>query len=312
MSILNSFEYNHTLAGELDKKAVQEAVTGFLVDPNMKAKFIGTKTVMIPYSDTHGLGDYDRHTGYAKGAVHIGNDPFTLEMDRGISFQIDRQDMDETGVKEGMPAYMSKFVSEHVVPEVDAYVLSKLAGVAKSNDNLVSLPEGSTLADAVLKVFTEAVGKVQRKVGFRKELVAFVDWDFWTALNNSPDISRVMVASNFKHGDLNITVKKLNGVAIIPVEDDRMKTSYVFHPASPDGSDQGGFEPMENAENIGLLVMPKDGASLIKKTEDTRIFTPQQNLNADAWKGDYRIYYGVVVRRSQIPGISAYTYKPNN
>ena len=54
--------------------------------------------------------------------------------------------------------------------------------------------------------------------------------------------------------------------------------------------------------------MPKRGASLIKKTEQVRIFDPAQNLNADAWKYDYRLYYDIILRNSMAGGIITYTY----
>ena len=47
-----------------------------------------------------------------------------------------------------------------------------------------------------------------------------------------------------------------------------------------------------------MLVTPKSGAHLVKKTENMRIFTPEQNLDADAYKFDYRIYYDVFVPKS--------------
>lgn len=304
MPVVNSIAYNTKLAEQLDKKLVQESVTGFFVDNSLKAKFIGAQTVLIPYAEMTGMGDYDRNSGFAKGAITIANNPFKLQMDRSVSFVLDDQDMDESGVSETMAGYMAQFVEEHAVPELDAYVLSKLASLAMTKGNTVT----GTPASQAYKMFTEAVAKVQNKAGYKKELVAFVDSTFWAAICNTPEINRQLVVSNFKHGEMNTEVKKLNGVAIIPVTDDRMKTAYEYLPGSVDGSVAGGFEPMETAKSIGLLVLPKKACSVVKKTEKTRIFTPQQNLNADAWKGDYRLYYDAFVMKSHEDTVVAYTY----
>ena len=63
-----------------------------------RAKFIGAKTVNIPTVGMSGLGDYDRDTGFARGGVSVTHQPFTLTQDRGVSFQIDAQDADESGI----------------------------------------------------------------------------------------------------------------------------------------------------------------------------------------------------------------------
>ena len=304
MSVVNSLEFNKKLSEQLDKKLVQESVTGFFADNALKAKFIGAQTVLIPDAEMTGMGDYDREKGFAKGAITIKNTPFTLQQDRSVTFNIDDQDMDETGVSETMSGYMSMFVEEHSAPEVDAYVLSKLAALAIEKQNTVT----GTPASQAYKMFTEAQAKVQNKAGYNKELVAFVDSTFWAAIMNTPEIARQLVVSDFKHGEVNLQVKKLNGVAIIPVTDDRMKTAYEFKSGSVDGTDPGGFEALDTAKSIGLLMLPKKGCSLVKKTEKTRIFSPEQNLNADAWKGDYRIYYDALVKKSYEQTICAYTY----
>lgn len=101
---------------------------------------------------------------------------------------------------------------------------------------------------------------------------------------------------------------------IIPVADDRMKTAYTFYDGVTDnsgssGADQrpGGFVPASGAKKIGILVLPKRAASLVKKTEKVRIFEPDKNLRADAWKFDYRLYYDLFVKKSLQDTIYAYT-----
>lgn len=63
---------------------------------------------------------------------------------------------------------------------------------------------------------------------------------------------------------------------------------------------------MANAREVYMLVCPKSGAHLVKKTEQMRIFTPEQNLDADAYKFDYRIYYDVFVKKSGLDAIWAW------
>ena len=92
---LNLESISVKMTDELDKAVVQKPVTGFMADNNLRGKFVGTKTVMIPEVNVSGLGDYDRDTGFVQGSVTIGRTPYTLSMDRGRTFQIDAQDEDE-------------------------------------------------------------------------------------------------------------------------------------------------------------------------------------------------------------------------
>lgn len=54
--------------------------------------------------------------------------------------------------------------------------------------------------------------------------------------------------------------------------------------------------------------MPRRAASLVKKTEQVRVFDPAQNLGADAWKFDYRLYYDLFIRSSLSAAVYAYVY----
>lgn len=288
----------------LDKAVVEKPVTGFLADNNLRGKFVGAKTVMIPEMNVSGLGNYDRDTGFVSGTVSVSATPFTLAMDRGRSFQLDREDHDESGVADLAGQILGEFVRTQVVPEVDAYVLSKLAGYAVTKNQTVT----GTPATEALKMLQKSIAAAQNAIGYDEELVAFVDGTMWQALQSSSDLSRMLVTSDFRKGELNTRVNSYNGVAILPVPDSRMKTAYTFNDGTTEGQEDGGFVPTDSAKSIGLLLIPRRAASLIKKTEQVRCFDPAHNLQADAWKMDYRLYYDVVLKNSLAKGIYTYTF----
>ena len=60
--------------------------------------------------------------------------------------------------------------------------------------------------------------------------------------------------------------------------------------------------------HVGLVICPKTLGGLVKKTEQLRLFTPEQNIDADAWKINYRVYYDFFIRKSYEDTIYAYTY----
>ena len=296
---INSLEFATKFSGELDKMYEQKAVTGFLADNVLRTKFVGAKTVMIPDMDFVGLVDYDRDNGFNRAKMTVANTPFTMAMDRARSISIDREDLDETGVANLAGLVLGEYVRTKVVPETDAYVLSKLAGVANTASQTVTWDATKPYA-----VFTDLVSKVQDAAGYDAELVCFVDAVAYKAIKTSAEISRMLDVSEFKQGGVSFKVKSIDGVALIPVSSARMKSAYNF--VKTDSTHEaGGFTPDDAAKDIHMLVLPKKSASLVKKTEKMRIFTPDKNLDADAYKFDYRIYYDVFVKKSGIKTIWA-------
>lgn len=291
---LNTLEFATKFAGELDKMIVQKSVTGFFADNLMRAKFVGAKTVIIPDIDFVGLADYDRDNGFSKGKMTVAHTSYTLTQDRARSLQIDREDMDETGIANLAGQIMGEYVRTKVIPEMDAYTLSKLAGIAVSKTNTKTLDLSKVYAQ-----FVELVNGVQAKAGFDADLVAFVNADVYAAFMNSAEIQRHITVSDFKQGEVNLKVKKINDVALIPVASDRMKTAY------EDDTTNGGLKPTSTAKNIGMLVLPKKAASLVKKSEKIRVFEPDTNQDADAYKFDYRVYYDTLVKKSNLDFIAA-------
>lgn len=307
---INTLALATKMTGELDKAIVQKSVTGFFADNVMRSKFVGAGTVLIPHMEFQGLGEYDRDEGFNRGSMTIANDSFTLTMDRARSFQLDAQDCDETGIPGLAGQVMGEFVRTKVVPEMDAYCLSKLATLANARSQTVT----GTPASQAYKMFTEAVNKAQDASGYDEELVAFVNPTMWAAFMSTTEITRQITVSDFKKGDLDFKVKSINGVAILPVNDSRMKTAFTFYDGKTvnesQGVDQtvGGFVPASAAKSVGLLVLPKRAASLVKKTETIRVFEPGKNLNADAWKFDYRLYYDIFAKKSLEGSVYAYVY----
>ena len=303
----NSFAATTKMADALDKALTQASVTGFFADNDLSAKFIGAKTVSIPDLALSGLADYNRSTGFVGGDVTVARTTYTLTQDRGRSFQIDAQDNDESGVANLYGQVSGEFVRTQVAPEMDAYTLSKLAGVASTNSHTVSVGTGSTVDADCYKMFQSAELSVREALGFGDaELVCFCNPTYWAALQKSTAFTRQITVSDFKKGDVNLKVQSINGIVLLPVAAARMKSAYTFNDGKSENQTAGGFTPTTAAKGVGFILMPKKGASLVKKTEVPRIFTPKQNLNADAYKIDYRVYYDVFVKKSMKNAIYAY------
>ena len=302
---INTLEFAEKFTGVLDKILVETTKTGFMVDNAFRAKFVGAKTVKIPNIEMSALGDYDRDTGFIRGAVTVTNSAYTLTQDRARTFSIDREDMDETGVAELAGSVMSEFVRTKVVPETDAYVLSKLAGIAMNEEkNHVLALADYPLNTKAFAAFLKLEENIRNSgVGEDEELVCYLPWTVYNSFLSSSEISKMIRIDDFNQGEASFKVRKINNITLIPVSDKKMYSAYDFFDGVSENETDGGFEKQENASLISMIMLPKKGASLVKKSEKIRIFTPEQNLVADAYKFDYRIYYDVFVKKSYLDSI---------
>ncbi len=299
---INNLEFRKNMTNVLEKTLVQGSTVGVFEDNALRTRFLGAKTVLIPTMDMSSLGNYDRDNGFVKGAIAVTSEPFTLEQDRARSFQLDREDNDETGIANLAGEVLTEFVRTKVVPEVDAYTLSKLGGYAATNGQTV---EGDEATEAYA-MFSDAVSLIQEEVGYDEEIVCFADNTFLKALSASPEIARQIVMSDFKKGEVSTRVRTLDNIKLLPVPQSRMKTQYDFYDGTTDGQEDGGFAPTAEAKSIGFLVLPKRAVSLVKKSETLRTFAPEQNLKADAWKFDYRLYYDAFIKMNMRKAVYAY------
>ena len=287
----NAISYANKYAPELDKMIVQEAKTGFMSDNAFKAKFSGAKSVFLPEVTTVGLGGYDRINGYSKGDIHLTFTEYTLTQERSRQLFIDAQDADESGVPELAGKFVGEYTRTQVVPEIDAYVLAKLYGVASAKGNTKTYDENTAVAD-LLNTINGAEAAMEYDGS--TSLVAFVDPTMYNLLMTSSELQRFISIGDFKQGELDMKVKNLNGCAIIPVAASRMKTAITMNPGT--ASDEGGFI---GTGSLRALVLPRDSASLIKKVDKVDMYSPSEVIDRDGYVINFRLYYVLIVKNSR-------------
>lgn len=282
--------------GELDKMISQVSKTGFLADNVFKANFVGAKTVQIPDITMVGMGNYSRTGGYPKGDTSLAFKDYTLSMERGRQLFLDAQDSDESGVADLAGKLAGEYIRTHVVPECDAYNLSKIYGVANTTDpkHVTTYVEETAVGDLL-----KSINNAEAAMGYdgATSLVAFVDPVMYAQIMTSAELQRSIVISDFKQGDVNVKVKTLNGCAIIPVSADRMKSTYTFNAGA--SATAGGFTPASGAKDVRALVLPKDSALFVKKVDKFDIINPKDVEDFDAYKINFRVYYDLFVKNSR-------------
>lgn len=286
----NVLEYAKIFQTTLDKQAVQESTTGWMEANAGQVKYNGGNEVKIPSITMDGLADYDRTTGFVDGTVTLTYQTHTLTQDRGRSFSLDAMDVDETNFVATAGNVMGEFQRVEVVPEIDAYRYSKLATLA--------INAGQTSAKAITKenIVDELLADLngmEDVIGNKEVVITMSPIMAGLLAKEGKDyISKSMLAK----GALSVEVQSFNENAIVRASSRLLKTEIEIKA-------EGGFEATAGAKDINWLIATKDAPIAISKTEKVRIFTPDTNQNADAYKLDYRKYHDLWVPKNKLSSI---------
>nr|PZN07632.1 MAG: hypothetical protein DIU64_12015 [Caldicoprobacter oshimai] len=297
---MNILEYAKIFQQELDKQVVAQATSGWMEDNAGLVKYSGGNEVKIPVIDMDGLGDYDRANGFVEGSVNLRYQTKILTQDRGRTFMIDRMDVDETNFVATAANIMGEFQRVHVIPEIDAYRYSSIATQAIEKGAAVG---GYTPSESdILKKLKEDIYAIYDVAG-EIPLVIIMNMQVAAILENSTELSKTLSVIDFTQGEVRTTVKAIDNNPIIKVPSLRMKTKYIFYDGKTMGQEAGGFTPAEDAKTINWIICPRTAPIAVSKTDNIRIFTPEQNQKADAWKIDYRKYHDLWIKENQFKAI---------
>lgn len=293
----NNLEYAKLFQASLDKQVVQESTTGWMESNASQVKYNGGNEVKIPSILMDGLGDYDRAGGFVDGSVTLTYQTHTLTQDRGRTFSLDAMDVDETNFVATAGNVMGEFQRVNVVPEIDAYRYSKLAtlaiGAGQNSEKAI------TNANIVEELLADLNG-MEDVIGSKEVVITMSPIMAGLLAKEGKDyISKAMLAK----GALSVEVQSFNENAIVKAPSKLLKTAITIQDGVTLGQEAGGFVADVAAKDINWLICTKDAPIAISKTEKVRIFSPDQNQKADAYKLDYRKYHDLWVADSKLPCI---------
>lgn len=290
----NTIQYATLMQNELDKLAIQEAVTGWMESNSGQVKYSGGNEVKIPSLSMDGLGDYGRsgNTGFLDGDVTFKYETKTMTQDRGRKFSIDANDVDETGFVLTASNIMGEFQRTKVVPEIDAYRLATLAATAKEDMTEYSYTPAK---ETIIEKIKIGIKKIRQK-GFNGELVIHLTYDAMMEVEMAAlgKLSSV----NFNSGGINTKVPAIDGCPLIETPENRMYTVIKLNDGKTHGQTQGGYEKGDKGIQMNFLILPRTTPIAISKQDSMRIFSPEVNQSASAWAMDYRRYHDLWVKKN--------------
>jgi hypothetical protein len=298
---INTLECAKVFQTGLDKQILQEATSNFLEANAGQVKYTGGDTVKIPVISMDGLGDYDRDNGYAQGSVTLAYQDFKMTQDRGRKFQLDAMDVDASNFIATAGTVMGEFQRVKVIPEIDSYRWSKIYSLTNTANKLEYTPTKSDIMDK-LDVQLTAIKDI---AGNTNDLVIVMATPVQTILNNA--IDKKLDVINFTAGQIHTEVKGYNSIPIITVSSARMKTLYTKYDGKTSGQEAGGLVAAEGAKQINWLIFPKRAPIAVSKTDTMRIFDPQTNQDANAWRMDYRKFHDLWIPQKRLDTVFAST-----
>lgn len=302
---INTLQYSQQFQTVLDAQMLASATSAFMEANAGQVKYDGGDTVHIPEISMQGLAKYDRDEGFNQGSVTLKFNPYKMTQDRGRTFQLDSMDVNETNFVATAGTVMGEFQRTQVIPEIDSYRYSKIAALATAENKVTT---GFTPAVATILEKLEAeITEIQDVVGEDEGLIVVMSTKLRTILNNSDKFNRYLNVAEFKNGSVNTTLKSFNDIPILGVPSARMKTAYVFNDGKTANQQAGGFKADTAAKDINWIIMPQSAPIAVSKTDKVRVFTPELNQKADAWKIDYRKYHDLWIPKNRFAAIRVNT-----
>lgn len=284
-----------------DKVYKQEAVTSVFDANRESVKFTGAKTVKIGKLQLGGLGNYYRNNdqvpnvagsqsfygsagfGYQRSQMNYAWEEFTLTQDRAAAFPIEYFDDEEAG-GEVVGRVVTEVSRTVIVPEVDAYALSTIAGKA-----LGSATGDFSGADVKpLAAINAAFEYFENNEVPAEDQVIFASPAFMKALRSTGEVTRFL-GEEVRDRGVNYKITTYEGRDIITVSPRRLHTGFKAL--------EGGYT-FEGGAPINFLACAKSAIYHVVKYEKVKVISGDMNLAANGFDGYTvyaRIYHDVFV-----------------
>lgn len=275
----------------VDQVYKQDSKSAILDTANEFVRFDGANSVKLYNISVLGMGNYSRNAGFVNSDVTGTWQEYTLSADRGRSYMLDVLDNDETlGLSLGN--LLNVVEREHIIPEVDAYRFAAYAtGAAANNKATETLSTGSGVVGAI---DTATIALDNAEVPYEGR-VLFCSPKIYNLLKGG--ITRMV-----PNGEPNVNniIEMYNDMRVIRVPQTRFYTAITLRTPS-DNDDAGDFAP--NGNGINFMIIHPSAVAQVMKHYVARVFSPQQNQQADAWLVQPRFAHGAWVLSHKTNGI---------
>lgn len=280
----NTITLRKQYASLLDEVYKKASLTSVLDGANeLLREGANANEILIPKMSMQGLANYNKQTGYVTGDVTLEYETVKCDYDRGRKFNIDAMDnIESAGIAFGRLA--GEFVRTQVVPELDAWRLSKYAQANGNTTVSAALSDGKSTLTALRTA---------------RDVLENAEADISTCyLFINPTLIGMVE-------DLDTTASKraIEGWAgIIKVPSGRF---YSKIDLTANGA--GGFTKNGTGKALNFLIVDKKAVMQYQKHTVPKIITPEANQDADAYMYAYRTVGMADIMENKAKGVYAHT-----
>ena len=224
---------------------------------------------VIPKMTLQGLATYAG--SFVSGDISLAWETVKANFSRGRGFNVDADDNGDTGINM-ISKVLAAFEREKVVPEVDAFRFASYAALAGTS------PAGATLSDAAATMAALRVAI--------------------TALDEAevPEGSTILYITSLLRGyieDMDTSksremLRKFKKIVTVPQS--RFYTKIDQYDGTTAGQEDGGYiKNVATGKDINFLIVDPKSVLQIQKHKVAKLFNPEDNQSADAWKLNYRL-----------------------
>lgn len=292
----NSFTLAQKYVPRLDEIYKRESLSAILDTSNVE--WTGVDTVKIYKYSPIAMGDYSRDAGYVMGNATGTWETLQVTKDRGRSSQVDFLDNEES-MSMALAATLSETERVSVIPEIDAYTFAKIA----STSNILSgtpaaIVVGTTDVPALI---ADAEAQMDDAEVPYEGRILFISPTAYQGLKDK--IERRIINSE---NNVNMNVEYFDDMRIIRVPAARFNTAITLaQPTTAAGA--GGYTL--SGYPINFMIVHPSAVLKVMKHRNVRVFSPDQNIEADAYRVNFRFAYDAWVLDNKVKGI--YLHRSN-
>ena len=230
----------------------------------------GCNEMKFPKITVDGLSDYSRTTGYEAGDVSVEFESKKPNYDRGIKFNIDEMDDEETdGIMLGNT--LGILEKDKVAPEIDAF---RFATYASAVGISTVAPADLTTGEAVLNALVTATAQMDNDSVEMNDRVLFITPPLLLAAENVDTTKSKAILSRFS--------------SIVQVPQSRFYTAIDLKSKTADSAT--GYAKASGAKNINFMIISKSAVIQFTKHVFNKPLSPDNNPDAYSWVIRYRKY----------------------
>lgn len=291
----NLINYATQFMADIMQKYTRELLTSDLTTQNVT--FLNANTIKIPFLAVGGYKNHSRAGGFNAQDVTKKDMIKTLAFDRDVELFVDSMDVDESNQTVSAANVTNVFITEHAIPETDAYRLSKLYAdfVASGEDNPAGVVDNTAITtENVLQIFDGYMTAMDDDEVPQDGRILYVTPAVADAIKNAKGVSRSIDSGNAADTAINRVINALDNVKIVKVPSGRMKTAYDF---------SDGFKAGVAAKQMNMILVHPRSVIACDKHSYIRLWPEGTHTKGDGWLYQNRKYGDLFVIDNRKNGI---------